>query len=84
MLQLVSISKTLQLKKHASVHEFRQRALDHKEGFHALMIGKETVGTKSQKIKLKNDGYTHMLLSVKSEKDIMTISESIPEDLQDE
>ena len=81
MSQLVSISKTLQLKKHATVKEFtiwsiRYEALARKEGFLGIMTGVETVGSDAAKLKLNDDGYSHLLLSVTGEKDIMTISES--------
>ena len=89
MSQLVSISKTLQLKKTASISKFtiwskRYMALARKEKFAKIMTGNESLpstriadGLENDNsaeydriVKSNDDGYTYLILSVMSEKDL--------------
>ena len=96
MSKLVSISKTLQLKKGATISEYtiwskRYKAMARTEKFADVMLGKETrpttrvesvvassstaavIGNAEEYdriTKANDDGYTHLMLSVLSEKDV--------------
>ena len=86
MAQLVNITKTLQLKKDATVGDFtiwsiQYLALMSKEDFKKIMLGNETMpATDQAKIddfkKQNNDGFAHLLFTVTNKKDVKTVAGS--------
>ena len=102
MTSLVSISKTLQLKKTATISEYtiwskRYKALARTEKFADIMLGKQSCPTTriesvvasgltaavvgnaeeyDRMTKANDDGYTHLLLIVLSEKDLDAVHDT--------
>ena len=74
MSKLISVSKTIQLGKNCTQDEFNVWTLKYKaiarlEGFVKIMTGEESVPASTatdydSKLKLNDDGYSHLLLSV--------------------
>ena len=93
MSKLVSIHKALQLKKDASREEFdiwclKYKAVAQNLGHLEIMIGTDSVPKDTtdseyiEKKKLNDEGYSHLLLSVTSDNDILKVAESATADLQ--
>ena len=93
MLQLLKLTKTLQLKKNAMAQEFsvwslKFMAITRKEGFVKIMTGAENVPAAGDanydaKKKHNDDGYRYLLLTVANEKDAVTVLESAEAELSE-